>query len=253
VQGEIEKAIAVFTKEHVRVCGAGRTDAGVHAAGQVASFTLESAVDPYRLFRALNGILPRDLRAISADLCDPGFDPRRSSTGKTYVYRILNRPAAPVLLENRVFHFPFRLDAKLMKEVAQSFEGKHNFSAFRSSDCEAVLTKRDLHRCSVTGEAGSLICIEVTARSFLKNMIRIMAGTLLEIGNGRFPPDRIATVLETGDRNQAGPTAPGHGLTLEKVYFGPGFTDGIDWPVYIPVRPSEGRPEGEGFGHLEKP
>ena len=231
VQGEIEKAIAVFAKETVRVTGAGRTDAGVHALGQVASFDLARPLGLPSAFGSFNGILPRDLRVLSIAEA-PGFDARRSATGKTYRYRVLNRPAPPAVQRGFVLHHPWRLDAVAMARAAAAFEGTHDFSAFRASDCESGHAVRRVHSCRVTRD-GDMVVMEVTATAFVKNMVRVMAGTLIEIGNGRRPESAAAAALASKDRGDAGATAPAHGLFLVQVCYGKkggAPAPGIAWP-----------------------
>lgn len=237
VQEEIEKAIAVFSRERTRVTAAGRTDAGVHAAGQVASFSLEKVVDPSRLRRALNGIMPGDVRVMSAAEAGPDFDARRSATGKTYRYLILNRPSPPALGRGFVLHHPYNLDVAAMSRAATTFEGEHDFSAFRASDCESAHAVRHIFSCTVAVcppsafglQPEALVAVEVTATAFLKNMVRVMVGTLLEIGNGRRTAESVADALLSGRRDAAGVTAPAHGLFLHKVFYGAGLTDGVEW------------------------
>lgn len=232
VQGEIERAVKILTKEEIRVTAAGRTDAGVHAAGQVASFAVETSLDPERVLRAFNGILPRDVRVLSAAETDPGFDPRRNATGKTYRYSILNRIAGSALNYGQVLHYPYKLDLRAMQAAATSFVGEHDFSAFRASDCESDNAIRRIMGCDVSGREGGLVTIELTATAFVKNMVRIITGTLLEVGNGRRVPESIAAALASGRRNDAGVTAPAHGLMLERVYYGDVPEIGMEWPEF---------------------
>ncbi|MBI5529851.1 MAG: tRNA pseudouridine(38-40) synthase TruA [Deltaproteobacteria bacterium] len=253
VQAEVEKAVAVFTKEQVRVTAAGRTDAGVHARGQVATFDLAGPVDPARMMKALNGIMPRDVRVISAVEAEPDFDARRSATGKMYRYLILNRPAPPAIGRGLVLHHPHKLDLAPMSRAAAAFAGEHDFGAFRAADCESAHAVRRVFSCTVTRPRNvecrmssvefrtpnselrtphsELVVVEVVATAFLRNMVRVMVGTLLEIGNGRRPEGAVAEALSTGRRDEAGVTAPAHGLYLEHVYYGEGLAEGVEWPA----------------------
>jgi tRNA pseudouridine38-40 synthase len=253
VQAEVEKALSVFAREQARVNAAGRTDAGVHARGQVASFDLAGEVDPLRMMRALNGIMPRDVRVVSAAVAEVGFDARRSATGKTYRYYILNRPAPPTIGRGFVLHRPHTLDLGAMSRAAAGFAGEHDFSAFRASDCEADHAVRRVYSCKVSRQPSafssqrsasdeahssfilhpsSLVVVEVTATAFLRNMVRVMVGTLLEIGEGRRPEGAVDEALLTGKRNAGGVTAPAHGLYLERVYYAEGPSEGIEWPDF---------------------
>ena len=236
VQEELERAIGVFAREPARVAGAGRPDAGVHALGQVAAFDLAAPPDLPRAFRAFNGILPKDCRVLSIAEAPAGFDPRRAATGKTYRYRILNRPAPPAVRRGFVLHYPWRLDAVAMVRAAAAFKGTHDFGAFRAADCEAAHAVRHVHHCRVTRNE-EMVVVEVTATAFVKNMVRIMVGTLIEIGNGRRPEGSIAEALESRDRAAAGVTAPPQGLFLAQVYYaeeGGAPAPGLEWPSYAP-------------------
>ena len=232
VQDEVEKAIAVFTRERVRVTGAGRTDAGVHALGQVATFDLAAPLDTRRALGSFNGILPRDCRVLGLHGADPAFDARRSAAGKTYRYRVLNRAAPPAVRRGFVLHHPWPLDAGAMARAAAAFEGTHDFTSFQAADCECGHAVRHVHACRVA-HAGDLVTIEVTATAFVKNMVRIIVGTLLEIGGGRRPEAAIAGVLDAKDRGAAGVTAPAHGLFLDAVHYAEEQgrpVPGIAWP-----------------------
>jgi tRNA pseudouridine38-40 synthase len=240
VQGDLENAVRILTKEEIRVSSAGRTDAGVHAAGQVASFCIHAEVEPERLVRALNGILPADVRVLSASEAVPAFDPRRGATGKTYRYSVLNRIAGSALQRGRVLHYPYRLDADAMRAAAMLFKGTHDFSAFRASDCEANNAVRQVIGCIVDYNGEGLITIDITATAFVKNMVRIITGTLIEVGNGRRTRESVANALSSGKREDAGVTAPPHGLTLVRVYYGVIPDIGIEWPAYLPAGTREG-------------
>jgi len=230
VQDEIEKAIEIFTKERIRVTGAGRTDAGVHASGQVVSLELAGHPEPVRLSHAMNGILPRDVRVLSAAECDPSFNARRRASGKRYRYRILNRSASAAILRGFVFHCPRHLDIPAMKEASGLFKGEHDFSAFRASNCECEHAVRKIFECDVSVEKDNLLTIDVSATAFVKNMVRIMAGTILEVGWGARSIESVSEALRQGERGLAGVTAPPHGLVLEKVFYGEWPSSGIEWP-----------------------
>jgi tRNA pseudouridine38-40 synthase len=227
IQAELERALSKLLKEPVKVTGAGRTDSGVHARGQVASFTTARAV-PLRAFVAgVSALLPRDIAVVDAEEREPGFDARRSARGKIYRYRIVNRPVrAP--LERRWCWEIFRpLDVDAMSRAAGALVGRHDFSAFRASDCEAATTVREVRRLEV-GREGERLVIEIEATAFLKHMVRNIVGTLAEVGLGKRQPGSVEQVLASRDRTLAGVTAPAHGLCLEKVFYEPVPAGGVD-------------------------
>ncbi|MGI5860485.1 MAG: tRNA pseudouridine(38-40) synthase TruA [Myxococcales bacterium] len=218
IQGELEKALGTILKERVKVTGSGRTDAGVHALAQVASFGTEKTVPLKAFVAGASGLLPRDIAVVKAEEVDESFDARRSARGKVYRYRIVNRPCrAP--LERRFAWEVFRpLDCEAMQRAGASLLGRHDFSAFRASDCEAATTVREVRRLSVQ-RAGDIVTVEIEATAFLKHMVRNIVGTLVEVGLGRRSVESVAQVLASGDRDQAGATAPAHGLCLVKVFY----------------------------------
>jgi tRNA pseudouridine38-40 synthase len=220
IQAEVERALGVVLREPIRITGAGRTDSGVHALGQVASFRTERLV-PLKAFTAgVSGLLPRDIAVVGAEEAPEGFDARRSARGKIYRYRIVNRSCrAP--LERRFAWEIFRpLDEAAMQRAGDSLLGTHDFSAFRASDCEAMTTRREVRRLEVRRE-GELLSIEIEASAFLKHMVRNIVGTLVEVGLGKRPVGSVAEVLASGDRSRAGVTAPPQGLCLVKVFYDP--------------------------------
>ncbi len=221
IQAEVERALSVLLKEPVKVTGAGRTDAGVHALGQVASFATSRAV-PLRAFvPGLNGLLPKDIAVRAARERVEGFDARRSARGKTYRYRVMNRPSrAP--LWRRVAWEVFRpLDESAMARGASALVGRHDFSAFRASDCEAATAVRELRRLAVARE-GEEVVFEVVATAFLKHMVRNLVGTLVEVGLGRRDAASLQALLASRDRTLAGVTAPARGLCLVEVHYDDG-------------------------------
>ncbi|HTO08517.1 MAG TPA: tRNA pseudouridine(38-40) synthase TruA [Myxococcota bacterium] len=223
VQGVVEAAIAEITREQRRLIPAGRTDAGVHARGQVAHFDSDTRLSPPDLQRSLNAVLPRDVAVLQLADARPDFDARRDARAKLYVYRILNRPEPSPLRARTHLHLRAPLDLAAMAEAAKSLLGSHDFSAFRGAPGgvpEDESPRRSLDRLELVGR-GDEISIEAEGRSFLRHMVRNIAGTLVEVGQGRRPPSEVAEVLASRDRARAGPTAAAHGLCLERVSYDP--------------------------------
>lgn len=221
VQAEIERAVKRVTGEEVAVVGSGRTDAGVHAAGQVAVFETASAIAPEKFAAALTNHLPEDISVLESSAAPAGFHPTRHAKRKTYRYVILNRTARPAIERGRVWHVYERLDPEAMKAAALHLVGEHDFAAFTTRECaeKKTTTVRTIHRCEVRAE-GARIEIEVEGSGFLHNMVRAIAGTLADVGAGRFGPDEIPEILASRDRRRAGRTAPPQGLTLVRVEYG---------------------------------
>lgn len=221
VQGEIERAILGFSGERVRIHVAGRTDAGVHAEGQVAHFDL--ARDwPVKVVRdALNAHLaPEPVSVLDVVAVGPDFHARFSATGRRYAYRILNRRAPPALLAGRVWHVKAPLDAGAMAEGARLLLGRHDFTTFRDLACQARSPVKTLDEASVRRE-GDMVVLEFASRSFLHRQVRSMAGSLAQVGTGRWAPSRIGEALAARDRRACGPVAPACGLYLTAVAYDP--------------------------------
>jgi tRNA pseudouridine38-40 synthase len=218
VQSSLEEAIRSMTGEAVAVRGAGRTDAGVHAAGQVANFTLEARIPEAGLLRGLNSLLPRDLAILDVREVPADFDARFSARGKVYRYRIWNHLVRSPLEARRTWHCRSVLDLAAMREAARTLCGEHDFRAFRAADCERRTTMRVIRRLDLERQ-GALITLDVEATAFLKNMVRILVGTLVDLGRGKIAPGAIAHMLATGDRAAGGVTAPPQGLTLLRVFY----------------------------------
>jgi tRNA pseudouridine38-40 synthase len=217
VQGTLAAALAEIAGGPVRVAGAGRTDAGVHAEGQVAAVAFETRLDAETLLRALNAHLPRDLAVVACAPAPDGFDPRREATGKLYRYAVWNAPVASPLRRRRFHHVPGPLDVAAMKDGAAHLVGRHDFASFQAAGSAITETVRTLHRVELAGEAGGELTFHVEGDGFLRHMVRNLVGTLLEIGAGRRPAGSLAALLAARDRTQAGPTAPARGLTLVRV------------------------------------
>lgn len=219
VQGCLEAALERVTGESRRITAAGRTDAGVHAAGQVASLTLDREIDANGLQRALNGVLPIDLVVLEVAPAAPGFDARRDARSKLYVYRIWNaRCRSP--LHGRSHHWvPQALDPEAMATAARHCVGRHDFASFQTAGSSVQTTVRTLAALDVMGQSRGEIRIEVVGDGFLRHMVRNLAGTLIEVGRGRRSPDSLPALLAARDRRQAGPTAPPQALTLLRVCY----------------------------------
>jgi tRNA pseudouridine38-40 synthase len=224
VQGVLEDGVARLCGEPVRVTAAGRTDAGVHARGQVASLEAPRALPLKAWTAGLNALLPGDVSCVRAEEAPEGFDARRWARGKRYIYSILQTPVRSPLRRGRAWEIRRPLDVEAMIRAAPQLLGTHDFSALRAADCPARTTVRELRRLQIA-RAGPLLEIAVEATAFLKHMVRNIAGTLVEVGHARRAPDSLAALLEGRDRSRAGPTAPAHGLVLDEVFYLPGNAD----------------------------
>jgi len=217
IQKEIETAILKYSGETVRLHGAGRTDAGVHALGQVAHIDLERAADGHTVREAINAYLrPLPISILSAEPAPPGFNARLSARRRRYLYRVLNRPARPALELGRAWHVHAPLDLDAMRAGAAHLLGSHDFTSFRATECQAKSPVKTLDRLDIAHD-GTILSFEVDARSFLHHQVRNMVGTLMLVGRGRWPPERVAQALTARDRAAAGPTAPADGLYLVGV------------------------------------
>jgi tRNA pseudouridine38-40 synthase len=223
IQGLLEEALTTLDGRAVSVVGAGRTDAGVHALGQVASATLVRAMDPRTLMAALNAHLPSSVRVLAADEAPVDFHPRFHARTKTYTYRIWNAEALSPFERLYAWHLPAPiLHVEAMATAAEAIVGGHDFAAFQAAGSESSSTTRSMHVSSVS-RAGALVTYEVTGDGFLRHMVRNLVGSLVEVGRGKRSPAWLTEVLESRDRSRAGPTAPAGGLFLTRVdYDAPG-------------------------------
>lgn len=217
VQGAIEAAIQKFSGEAVSLRGAGRTDAGVHALGQVAHFDLQREWEPFRIREAMNFHLrPHPVAVLKAALVAPDFDARFSALRRHYVYRILTRRAPPVLARHRVWWLARALDADAMSEAARVFIGNHDFTTFRAVQCQAASPVKTLDVFDVVRAGDEIVC-EVSARSFLHHQVRSMVGSLKLVGEGKWSAGDLKAALDARSREACGPVAPAAGLYLKAI------------------------------------
>jgi len=219
VQAALEDAVTDFCSESALVEGAGRTDAGVHALGQIAHVDIEKETDAGTVRDALNFYLRSvPICVLEAEAVDEDFHARFSARKRTYLYRILDRRPAPAIDKGRVWWVPFSLNVDVMHEAAQGLLGRHDFSSFRATQCQADSPVKTLDLLDVS-RAGNEVHINAQARSFLHHQVRNFAGTLKLVGEGKWKPGEVAAVLAAGDRTRAGPTAPPDGLYLVSVTY----------------------------------
>ncbi|MFK7840309.1 MAG: tRNA pseudouridine(38-40) synthase TruA [Bdellovibrionales bacterium] len=225
IQEEIEKAIHAFSGQTVEVTSAGRTDAGVHARGQIAHVDLQDfskPMDGYAISKAINAHLrPQPIAIISTEIVEDDFHARFTAKNKLYAYRIINRPSFLTFDQNRAWHIRRPLNTEAMHDAAQLLLGQHDFSTFRDSECQAKNPVRTLDRLDVqsfqTSEGAQEIFIEAEAMSFLHHMVRNIVGTLTLIGEDKWKPEDIISALNAQDRTKGGPTAPADGLYLVRI------------------------------------
>jgi tRNA pseudouridine38-40 synthase len=218
---EVVEAAAARLSDGTQIAAtvAGRTDSGVHAAGQVVALPLPARFEPRQVRDALNyHMKPHPVVVVRAAPAQDGWNPRFSAVQRSYRYAILNRRARPALLLGKAWHVAPPLDAKAMHAAAQTLLGKHDFTSFRAAACQAKSPVRTLDRLDVARD-GEVITITAEARSFLHHQVRNLAGTLRLVGEGRWPVERVAAVLQARDRGAAGPTAPAEGLCLMQVRY----------------------------------
>jgi len=221
VQAALEDAINAFCGERTTITGAGRTDSGVHALGQVCHVDLAKEYPPRTVLKAVNFHLkPAPVAVKDAAVAAADFHARFSATSRHYLYRILNRPAPPTVDRNRVWHVPMQLDSEAMHRAAQPLVGRHDFTTFRDAQCQALSPVKTLDALLVSRD-GDQIALAVSARSFLHHQVRSMVGTLKLVGEGKWPESAVAVALAAHDRRRCGPTAPAAGLYLVHVGYEP--------------------------------
>jgi tRNA pseudouridine38-40 synthase len=219
IQGTLETILSQVAKERIVVYGAGRTDSGVHALGQVANFETRSQKPAAEWRKLLNHHLPNTIRILEAAEVDAGFHAQKKALSKVYEYRILNRPAGSAL-QRTALHFPRKLDWNRIREASQHFVGTHDFKSFQGARASVKTTVRTVDEVLVLNRGDGFYAIRFRANGFLKQMVRAMVGTLLAVGEGKIEANAIGPMIEARDRRSGGPTAPANGLFLVKVVYG---------------------------------
>ena len=218
IQAVLERAVSVFLGEATKVTASGRTDAGVHALGQVVNFHSPKAAEPHRIRRALNALTPEDITIKTVEVVADSFDARRDPKSRLYEYRILNRPTPSPFHLNRAWHVHEELEIDAMQRAITCLVGEHDFSSFRAAGCDAAHPVRKVFR-SELGMRDEHLVYSVEATAFLRHMVRNIVGTLVEVGRGTRTAEQFMRLLDVRDRTQAGFTAPPHGLYLVEVKY----------------------------------
>jgi len=226
IQQCIEEALETVLGTPCHIVGAGRTDAGVHAYGQVAHFETDSRIPPEKFCYVLNQKLPADIRVIESRAAGEDFHARKGAVGKHYRYTVYHAPHASALERNTTMHIPQKLDFEQMQKAASYFEGEHDFSAFRSMGSNIIGTVRRIYKLEVT-QNGPHIYMDVWGNGFLYNMVRIIAGTLISVGKGKIAAADIPDIIAAGDRTRAGVTAPAQGLAMCEVFYDDFFLENL--------------------------
>lgn len=220
IQQTLEEALERLTGEAAALIGSGRTDAGVHARGQVANFRTGSAIPLTAFHQGLNSLLPRDIAVLAATEAEPAFHARKSARSKTYEYRILNRGNRSPLHRNYAWWIAPRLEVAAMAQAAAILPGEHDFTAFRASGSDNLNPVRRVLAAGWQEGPGDWLSFTITATGFLRGMVRSLVGTMVEVGRGKAPPTILKELLTSGARHLAGPTAPPQGLYLVEVFYG---------------------------------
>jgi tRNA pseudouridine38-40 synthase len=218
IQAILERAVSTFLGVATRVTGSGRTDAGVHALGQVVNFTSDRGDSPHRIRRALNALTPFDISIKEVEVVPDSFDARRDARSRIYEYHILNRPTPSPFYLNRAWHVHEPLDLEAMRGAIVCLIGEHDFSSFRAAGCDAAHPVRRVYQ-NVLEQRAELLVYRVEATAFLRHMVRNIVGTLVQVGTGERTPEAFKQLLELGDRTKAGETAPPCGLYLMEVKY----------------------------------
>ncbi len=232
IQGKLEGILLRFFGEPVDVHGSGRTDAGVHALAQVANFHSPAAAvppQPEEMEKYINAYLPEDICVFGMELAPPRFHSRLTAAGKTYCYRIWTGEIKPVFMRRYVWWLPEKLDTEAMRKAGELFTGTHDYASFCANPRMKKSTVRTVDRLEI-GRQGDMLTIRVHGTGFLHNMVRILVGTLAEVGRGERASQQISEALAVRDRSLAGPTAPACGLCLERVDYDPLFLPPVDLP-----------------------
>ena len=218
IQGEIEKAIEEITGEAVELNASGRTDAGVHSLGQTANFKTNSEIDISKMAIAINSKLKQSIRIIKAEEVDEKFHARYSCKGKKYKYVINNSKYGSAIYRDLEYHMPIKLNVEAMQKGIKYFEGEHDFKGFKASGTSSKSSVRTIYSAKVI-EDGERIIVEIEGNGFLYNMVRIISGTIVDVGLGKIKPEEIPEIIESKDRTRAGKTLPPPGLYLVEVYY----------------------------------
>lgn len=218
IQGEIEKAIEEITGEAVKLNASGRTDAGVHSLGQTANFKTNSEIDISKMAIAINSKLKQSIRIIKAEEVDEKFHARYSCKGKKYKYVINNSKYGSAIYRDLEYHMPIKLNVEAMQKGIKYFEGEHDFKSFKASGTSSKSSVRTIYSAKVI-EDGERIIVELEGNGFLYNMVRIISGTIVDVGLGKIKPEEIPEIIESKDRTRAGKTLPPQGLYLVEVYY----------------------------------
>ncbi len=218
IQGEIENAIKEITGEEVDLIASGRTDSGVHALGQIANFKINSNIDIEKVPYALNSKLKKSILIKEAEEVEEKFHSRYNAKQKTYRYIINNSKHGTAIYRDLEYHMPIKLNVEKMKQAVKYFEGEHDFKAFKASGTSSKSSVRTIYKAEVI-EEGEKIKIELTGNGFLYNMVRIIAGTLVEVGLEKIKAEDIPNIIESGERSEAGKTLPAYGLYLVEVKY----------------------------------
>lgn len=219
VEEVLNAALSQLTGEEIKVIGASRTDAGVHAEGNVAVFDTKTGIPPERIAYAVNRLLPEDIVVVKSEEVPENWHPRYQDSVKTYEYRILNREMPDPVRRFTTFHVSYPLNPEAMREAAGYLRGEHDFKSFCSIHTDVKSTVRTIYDITIERD-GDIITLRISGNGFLYNMVRIIAGTLINVGRGAWPPERIKEILESADRGKAAATAPARGLILKDIRYG---------------------------------
>lgn len=218
IQEKIETSLRAMTGEKIKLSGSGRTDSGVHALGQVASFKTQIRLSPIEIQKGLNSMLPKDIVIIAAEEADPGFHAQLSAESKTYIYKILNRPFPSAILRERAWFMPYPLNARFMNEAARMLPGEHDFRAFTQSESTVKSTVRTVLHAGIEARR-DILEFRIEADGFLKRMVRLIVGTLVQVGKEKITPAQFYEILESGEKTKFVHAAPARGLYLKKVRY----------------------------------
>ncbi len=218
IQEKIETSLRAMTGENIKLSGSGRTDSGVHALGQVASFKTQIRLSPAEIQKGLNSMLPKDIVIIAAEEADPGFHAQLSAESKTYIYKILNRPFPSAILRERAWFMPYPLNARFMNEAARMLLGEHDFRAFTQSESSVKSTVRTVLHAGIETKR-DILEFRIEADGFLKRMVRLIVGTLVQVGKEKITPEQFHEILESGEKTKFVHAAPARGLYLKEVRY----------------------------------